>query len=75
MLFNSLEFILFFPIVCLVYYLLPGIKGRTIFLLLGQFALFLYVLGARICVVAVDKYIDYLYFGLVHGPFSVSSKA
>ena len=28
-----------------------------------------------ICVVAVDKYIDYLYFGLVHGPFSVSSKA
>ena len=37
--------------------------------------LFLYVLGARICVVAVDKYIDYLYFGLVHGPFSVSSKA
>lgn len=32
------------------------------------------MLGARICVVAVDKYIDYLYFGLVHGPFSVSSK-
>ena len=73
MLFNSLEFILFFPIVCLVYYLLPGIKGRTIFLLLASY--FLYVLGARICVVAVDKYIDYLYFGLVHGPFSVSSKA
>ena len=37
MLFNSLEFILFFPIVCLVYYLLPGIKGRTIFLLLASY--------------------------------------
>ena len=36
-LFNSLEFILFFPIVCLVYYLLPGIKGRTIFLLLASY--------------------------------------
>lgn len=34
---NSLEFILFFPIVCLVYYLLPGIKGRTIFLLLASY--------------------------------------
>lgn len=74
MLFNSLEFILFFPIVCLVYYLLPGIKRTYDIFASGQL-LFLYVLGARICVVAVDKYIDYLYFGLVHGPFSVSSKA
>ena len=71
MLFNSLEFILFFPIVCLVYYLLPVSEVLSA----GRQLLFLYVLGARICVVAVDKYIDYLYFGLVHGPFSVSSKA
>lgn len=74
MLFNSLEFILFFPIVCLVYYLLPGIKGRTIFLLLASYYFYM-MLGARICVVAVDKYTDYLYFGIVHGPFSVSSMA
>ena len=37
MLFNSLEFILFFPIVCLVYFLLPGLKGRTLFLLLASY--------------------------------------
>ena len=74
MLFNSLEFILFFPIVCLVYYLLPGIKGRTIFLLLASYYFYM-CWEPGICVVAVDKYIDYLYFGLVHGPFSVSSMA
>ena len=37
MLFNSLEFILFFPIVCLVYFLLPKLKWRTLFLLVASY--------------------------------------
>ncbi len=37
MLFNSLEFILFFPLVTLFYFLLPGQKWRNIFLLLASY--------------------------------------
>lgn len=33
MLFNSLAFLVFFPIVCLFYYLLPSLKARNLFLL------------------------------------------
>ena len=37
MLFNSFEFLLFFPIVCLVYYLIPSLKYRNIFLLAASY--------------------------------------
>ncbi len=37
MLFNSVEFILFFPLVCLIYFLLPGIKSRNCLLLLASY--------------------------------------
>lgn len=33
MLFNSLHFLAFFPIVCIIYFLLPTLKARNIFLL------------------------------------------
>lgn len=37
MLFNSLDFLLFFPVVCLVYYLIPSLKWRNLFLLLASY--------------------------------------
>lgn len=37
MLFNSIEFLIFFPIVCIVYWLLPYNRWRNIFLLLASY--------------------------------------
>lgn len=37
MLFNSFEFLLFFPAVCLVYFLLPGTRWRNLFLLVASY--------------------------------------
>ena len=37
MLFNSFDFLIFFPIVCLVYYLLKGNRTRNIFLLIASY--------------------------------------
>lgn len=37
MLFNSIAFFLFFPVVCLVYFLLPTVKLRNIWLLLSSY--------------------------------------
>ena len=37
MLFNSLEFLIFFPIVCLIYFLLKNIQHRNLFLLLASY--------------------------------------
>lgn len=37
MLFNSLDFLLFFPVVCLVYYVIPSLKWRNLFLLLASY--------------------------------------
>lgn len=37
MLFNSFEFLLFFPIVCIVYYAIPSLKWRNLFLLVASY--------------------------------------
>lgn len=37
MLFNSLHFLAYFPIVCLIYFLLPSIKTRNLFLLVASY--------------------------------------
>lgn len=37
MLFNSLHFLLFFPIVCIVYFVLPSLKARNLFLLAASY--------------------------------------
>ena len=37
MLFNSFQFLLFFPAVCILYFLLPELKLRNIFLLLASY--------------------------------------
>lgn len=37
MLFNSFAFLLFFPAVCIVYYLLPTLKSRNLFLLAASY--------------------------------------
>ena len=37
MLFNSFEFLLFFPIVCIVYYAIPSLKWRNMFLLVASY--------------------------------------
>ncbi|MCQ2344431.1 MAG: MBOAT family protein [Paludibacteraceae bacterium] len=37
MLFNSFEFLLFFPIVCIIYYLIPSNRWRNLFLLAASY--------------------------------------
>ena len=37
MLFNSFEFLLFFPIVCIIYYLIPSKRWRNLFLLAASY--------------------------------------
>lgn len=37
MLFNSFAFLFFFPVVCIIYYLLPTLKLRNIFLLIASY--------------------------------------
>lgn len=37
MLFNSLHFLAFFPIVCMLYFLLPSLKARNLFLLCASY--------------------------------------
>lgn len=37
MLFNSFAFLLFFPIVCIVYFALPTLKLRNLFLLVASY--------------------------------------
>lgn len=37
MLFNSLHFLLFFPITCIIYYLLPTVRMRNLFLLAASY--------------------------------------
>ena len=37
MLFNSFEFLIFFPVVCILYYLLPRLSLRNIFLLVASY--------------------------------------
>ncbi len=37
MLFNSLHFLVFFPVVCIIYFLLPSLKTRNIFLLCASY--------------------------------------
>lgn len=37
MLFNSLDFFLFFPLVCIIYYLIPWLKVRNGFLLIASY--------------------------------------
>lgn len=37
MLFNSIHFLLFFPIICLIYFCLPGLRVRNLFLLASSY--------------------------------------
>lgn len=37
MLFNSLHFLIFFPVVCILYYVLPSVKTRNTFLLIASY--------------------------------------
>ncbi len=37
MLFNSLAFLVFFPIVCILYYAIPTVKYRNLFLLFASY--------------------------------------
>lgn len=37
MLFNSLDFLLFFPVVCILYYAIPSLRWRNLFLLIASY--------------------------------------
>lgn len=68
MLFNSFEFLIFFPIVCIIYYLLPTVKSRNTCLLIASYYFYMcwepiyatLILGSTIitylCGIYVEKY-------------------
>lgn len=70
MLFNSFEFLIFFPVVCLIYYLLKGLKWRNMFLLVASYYFYmnwkpvyaLLILTSTVltygCGLLVEKYTD-----------------
>ena len=61
MLFNSLSFLLFFPFVCTVYYLLPRATWRTWFLLFASF--YFYLSLDPICGIILFASIVITYYG------------
>jgi len=58
MLFNSLQFLIFFPIVILLYYLLPHSK-RWIFLLLASYYFYMSWNPAYIVLILISTLVDY----------------
>ena len=70
MLFNSLEFLIFFPVVCIIYFLLRGLKLRNFFLLVASYYFYmnwkpvyaLLILTSTVltygCGLLVEKYAD-----------------
>lgn len=66
MLFNSFEFLLFFPTVCIIYYLLPSLKLRNMFLLLASYYFYMswkpiyaiLILGSTIITYLCALYVD-----------------
>lgn len=70
MLFNSFEFLIFFPIVCIIYFLLRGLKWRNLFLLVASYYFYmnwkpvyaLLILTSSVltygCGMLVEKYAD-----------------
>ncbi len=58
MLFNSLQFALFFPLVCAAYFALPH-RWRTLFLLLASCVFYMAFIPAYIAILAITILIDY----------------
>lgn len=61
MLFNSIAFLLFFPIVCVCYFALPSLKVRNLFLLAASY--YFYMNWQPIYALLLLTYGDYLFGG------------
>ena len=59
MLFNSIQFLVFFPVVSIIYFLLPSQRLRNYFLLLASCYFYMSFLPAYILILAVNTLADY----------------
>ncbi|MBQ0016217.1 MAG: MBOAT family protein [Bacteroidales bacterium] len=59
MLFNSLHFLLFFPIVCLCYFLIPNKRGRTFLLLVSSYYFYMCWKPAYALLILVSTAVTY----------------
>jgi len=59
MLFNSYEYLLFFPVVALVYFILPWVKGRIIWLLIASYFFYMCWNPIFISLILASTIIDY----------------
>ena len=60
MLFNSYEYLIFFPLVSLVYFLLPKVNIRIVWLLLASYFFYMYWNPIFILLILVSTVVDYL---------------
>lgn len=68
MLFNSFEFLLYFPAVCLLYFLLPSLKSRNIWLLIASYYFYmcwepiyaLLIMGSTLITYFCGRYVEQL---------------
>lgn len=73
MLFNSLHFLAFFPIVCIIYFLLPSLKARNLFLLISSYYFYMNWEPVYALLLFSSTFITYLAaLGVAH--FSKQSK-
>ena len=59
MVFNSLEFLLFFPVVLIIYYLLPSQKYRIWFLLAASCYFYMSFIPAYVVILIISGFVDY----------------
>ena len=59
MLFNSIEFLVFFPAVTLIYFLIPNVAARKWFLLAASCYFYMSLIPAHIAILAVNTAADY----------------
>lgn len=64
MLFNSLEFIMFFPSVILIYFLLPSLKGKNIWLVLASYTFYMWWNPKYVLLLLYSTVVTY-FFGLL----------
>ncbi len=59
MLFNSLEFLIFFPLVTLLYFLIPGLKSRNFLLLAASYYFYMQYKPEYALIMLISTFVDF----------------
>ncbi len=74
MLFNSIEYIIFFPLVALIYFLLPKVKHRQILLLFGSWFFYAAWKPEYIILLLISTFVDYVVARKIYKTEKVSKR-